>query len=146
MSAELDGARRATLAGLADALVPAWEQLPAASEVGVHERRLDRVLAYRPELAGPLAALLDAAAGADPELEARRLHAEDPVAFDVLATVVTAGYYMHPRVQKLIGYPGQRRSPPAPDEADYYLDGGRLLDPVRALGPIHRPTPPAAEA
>ena len=58
-----------------------------------------------------------------------------------LSTVVVGGYYLSPKVRKRIGYPGQKRNPPYPDEADYYLDDGKLLDPVRAMKSIYRPTP-----
>ena len=47
----------------------------------------------------------------------------------MLATVVSAAYYMNPKVRKLIGYPGQSQNPIYPDEAEYDLRDG-LLDPV----------------
>lgn len=140
--AALDDARRATLAALADVLLPGGAGMPAASEADVHGRWVDRVLTARPDLAEPLLRVLDGAAGAEPEREARRLHAEDGDGFGVLATVVTGAYYLSPKIRRLIGYPGQKRTPPLPDEADYYLDDGALLEPVRAMGPIYRPTPP----
>lgn len=137
----LDERRRETLAELADVLVPAAEGMPAASEVDVHGKWVDRVLAARPDLAGGLERALAAAAGAeDADAAVRRLNDTDPDAFGALATAVTGAYYLHPRVRKLLGYPGQKENPPLPDESDYYLRDG-ILDPVVARGPIHRPTP-----
>ena len=72
-----DARGRATFAGLADVLVPATGGMPSASEIGVHERWVDRVIAARPDLAGRLEALLAAAAGCDPGAEVARLQAEE---------------------------------------------------------------------
>jgi hypothetical protein len=130
---------RATLAGLADVLVPAAGRMPAASTVGVHEGRLDRMLAARPDLREPLAARLAEAAGRDAREEVERLHVQDPDGFRLLLSVVTAAYYSSPKVRRLVGYPGQRANEVFPDQAEYDLRDG-ILDPVRARGPIwHRP-------
>jgi choline dehydrogenase-like flavoprotein len=135
---------RATLAGLADALVPNCGRMPAASEVGAAERWLDRALAALPELGPELARVVAAAAGRDPAAEVRRLHAEDPDGFRALALAVTGAYYMHPRVRKRVGYPGQAHNPPFSDEAEYYVDG--LLEPLLAGGSRVRPTPDGSAA
>lgn len=139
---EFDTENRATLAALADVLVPEAEGMPAASQVDVHGKWVDRVLRVRPDLAAELARVLGAARGRDPVAEVARLQQEDTEGFAVLALAVTGAYYLHPRVRKLIGYPGQKKNPPYPDEADYYLRDG-LVDPVIARGPIYRPTPGA---
>lgn len=115
---------RAGFAALADELIPAADGMPSASEVNAHEKWLDRALAARPELAAPLERAL--AHGAD----ARRLREEDPEAFAALADLASGAYFMHPKVRKRIGYPGQKATPPFPDEAEYYLEG--LLDPLLA--------------
>jgi hypothetical protein len=132
--------QRAVLAALADVLVPAAEGMPAASEVRVHERWIDRALAARPDLEDELLATLEAAAGREPAAEVERLRTREPARFEALSLLVTGAYYLHPRVRKLIGYPGQRRNPAYPDEAEWYLRDG-LLDPVIGRGPIYRPTP-----
>jgi choline dehydrogenase-like flavoprotein len=119
----LDAAQRATLDGLADALIPAVDGLPAASEAGATGKWLDRALAARPDLVPPLAELLAAAGGREPEPEVRRLHEQEPQAFAALAEAVAGAYYMNLKIRKRIGYPGQKHSPPFPDEADYYLEG-----------------------
>lgn len=136
----LDTESRATLAALADVLVPEAEGMPAASRAEVHGKWVDRVLRVRPDLTPDLVRVLDAARGRDPVAEIARIQQEDAAGFGALALAVTGAYYLNPRIRKLIGYPGQKPNPPYPDEADYYLRDG-LLDPVIARGPIYRPTP-----
>ena len=65
---------------------------------------------------------------------ARELHDDDPAAFAALALLAPGAYYLHPRVRRLIGYPGQKPEPAPDDESDYWLRDG-LLDPVIARGP-----------
>ena len=130
---------RSTFAALADVLVPEAAGMPAASAVGVHERRLDPLLAARPDLAEPLRSLLADAAGREAEAEIARLRAEDDERFRLLLSLVTAAYYSSPKVRRLIGYPGQRAHEVFPDQAEHDLRDG-ILDPVVARGPIwHRP-------
>ena len=131
LGATLNAAERATLAALADVLIPAGNGKPPASEADVAGKWVDRVLAARPELAPELARVVREAVDRDAEEEVRRLHVEDAVGFTVLATVVTGAYYVNVKVRKRIGYPGQKHNPPYPDEAEFYFEGG-LLDPVRA--------------
>ncbi len=124
---------RGTFAALADVLVPAAEGMPSASEVGVHERWLDRALAARPDLAAPLSSLVATATGRDPEAEVRRLRMDDEDAFNLLLLIVTAAYYLSPKVKRLIGYPGQRAHEVFPDQAEHDLRDG-ILDLVIARG------------
>jgi len=139
---QLTSEQRTTFWALADVLIPATDEMPAASEAGSAEKWLDRALAARPDLMPAVSAVLDAAAGRDPEDEARRLHAEDPDGFSALAQIASGGYYMNLKVRKRIGYPGQGKRIPFPDEAEYDLRDG-LLDPVFARGPINStPAPP----
>ena len=120
---------RRILSSLADVLIPAAAPMPSASEAGVADKWLDRVLEARPELAGPLAELLEDASGSAPGEQVRALHGAHASQFQTLAKVVSAAYYMNPKVRKLIGYPGQTQHPIFPDEAEYDLRDG-LLDPV----------------
>src|SRR5215207_6143025 len=83
VSAAID---RETLAGLADALIPAGDRMPAASEAGATGSLLDEVLRVRGDLEDPLAALTTAAAGKDPAAEVERLKAEEPELFEALTT------------------------------------------------------------
>jgi hypothetical protein len=137
---KIGGQQRATMAALADILIPKAEGMPAASEVDVHGKWLDRVLKARPDIAPVLAKVLTDARGKDAVAEVRRLQQEDLAGFASLALAATGGYYMNPKIRKLIGYPGQKPNPPYPDEADYDLRDG-ILDPVIKRGPIYRPTP-----
>ena len=68
------------------------------------------------------------------------LRARDPVAYDALVTVVVAGYYMHPEVMRLLGYPGQVPQEVSVDGYPAYVEEG-LLERVYERGPIYRPTP-----
>lgn len=130
---------RETLTALGDVLVPAAEGMPSAREADVGGKWLDRVLAARPDLGPELLRILEQAEGRDPAEEVRRLQEEDESGFGTLALVVTGGYYLNPKVRRLVGYPGQKPNPPYPDEADFYLRDG-LLEPVIERGPIYRPT------
>ena len=58
-----DSEERAVLAELADILIPAGEGFPSASDAGVARDGLDRVLAFRPDLADGLKRLIAAARG-----------------------------------------------------------------------------------
>jgi choline dehydrogenase-like flavoprotein len=120
------------LAALADALIPAAGELPSASEADPSGKWLDRALAARPDLATGF----ERALGAD-DVEA--LADEDPEAFEALALIVSGAYYMNLKVRKRIGYPGQKSSPPYPDEADYYLEG--LLPERETRLPERNPVP-----
>jgi hypothetical protein len=133
---------RATLAELADLLIPAGDgqSLPSASQAGVAGRFLDEVLAALPEVAQPLAALLLALRGQEPAAALARLQTENPAGFDLLSTVVAGAYFLNPDIRQKIGYPGQQALPiQAEDPPDYEQDG--LLASVIARGPIYRPTP-----
>ena len=115
----MTGDERRRLARLADELIPASDGMPAASEVDVHGRGADRVLALRPDLlAGvrrALAADTDDLRGADRE------------AFRALTTLVAAAYLTDPHVQRLLGYPGQRGQPAG------YADAAELRELVRPV-------------
>jgi len=124
----LDAARRDGFAALADVLIPAADGMPAASEVDVGGKWLDRALRARPDLEPLFARVLADAEGQEPEAEVRRLQAEDPDGFGALSTLAAGAYTMHAKVRKRLGYPGQGANPPLPDEADYYLEG--LLPPL----------------
>ena len=131
---DLGPERLATLRALADALIPEAGRLPSAGSADPDGRWLGRTLAARPELRPGLELILEAAGGRDPVREARRLFEEERPGFDVLAAVVAGAYYMNVKVRRRIGYPGQGKRPPYPDEAEYDLREG-LLDPVLAWTP-----------
>ena len=135
----LDAHLRARLTALADALIPAAEGMPAASEVDVAGRQLDLVLASRPDLKDDLRRALDAATGVVDALAwVEELRLADPTAYDALVTAVVGGYYLHPEVQRRLGYPGQVPQPVAADRYPEYADE---LERVVERGPLYRPTP-----
>ena len=131
---------RATFAAIADVLIPAAEGMPSASQVGVHQAVLDRILALRPDLVENLTRGLRKAAGKDARDAANLLNKEDAAALSAIGLAASAGYYMEPSVRKLIGYPGQESRPGNPDETPAYVTNG-MLKQVTDRGPIFKPTP-----
>ena len=134
---------RATLAALADLLIPAGADMPSAGEVLIGRNGLDAVLAVRPDVVADLRRLLEAARDADPAGELERIRSEDEPGFQLLTTVVAGGYFLDREVRETLGYRGQQAIPVEhTDPPDYERDG--LLASVVGRGPIYRPTPPAA--
>ena len=116
--------------------------MPAPSSLDIGGRQLDLVLASRPDLADGLARALEAGGDADdPILWVERLAAGDPAACEALVTVVVAGYYLHPEVQRRLGYPGQVAEVVRVDAYPDFVDEGQL-ERVLERGAIYRPTPP----
>lgn len=134
--------QRAAFVALADVLIPAAEGMPSASEADPAGKWLGRALEARPDLVPGLVRVINGALGRDPAAEVRRLHEEDTDGFKALSALATGAYYMNLKVRKRIGFPGQGKRPPYPDEADYDLRDG-LLDPVIERGSIHKRPPPA---
>jgi hypothetical protein len=135
-----DAEARGRLAALADALIPAGDGMPSASEAGVAGEWLDAIVAAEPGFAPALAAVLDAADVADPAGELRRIETTDPAGWGTLTTVVAGAYFLNPEIAAKVGYPGRRAIPVDADlEPDWLQDG--LLDSVKSRGPIYRPTP-----
>jgi hypothetical protein len=137
----VDDALRERLARVADGLIPGVDGMPAPSSVDIGGGQLDAVLTSRPDLDADLGRAL---AGADAVEDAiawiEALRAGDPSAYDALVTAVVAGYYLHPEVKRLLGYPGQVPEPVSVDAYPDYVDEG-LLERVYERGPIYRPTP-----
>ncbi len=133
---------RARLVRIADGLIPGTEAMPAPSSLDIGGSQLDAVLASRPDLAGGVRRALEAAADAgDPIAWVKRLAGADPPAHEALVTTVVAGYYLHPDVQRRLGYPGQSGEVVRADSYPDYVDDG-LLERVYERGPIYRATPP----
>jgi hypothetical protein len=129
---------RDRLRRFADALIPAGDGMPAAGEVGVADGQLDRVLAARPDLAGPLARALADADPGDYDGTLERLRAGDLEAYDALLLVIAGGYYTDARVRKLLGYDGQQPVEVRPEIIPNYVEEG-LIEPLLARGPVYRP-------
>lgn len=137
---ELTPERCATLAALADILVPPADPWPSASDAGVIDTWAARAISALPGHGPVLVQLLDKAKGQEPEAEVRRLEQEDVDRFNVLVLVVVGAYYLSPKVRRLLGWAGPRPNPALDEEADFYLDDG-LLDPVIARGRVYRSAP-----
>ena len=133
---------RALLVQIADGLIPGTDAMPAPSSLDVGGRQLDIVLASSPDLADALRRALEAARDAgDPIAWMQRLAGADPPAHDALVTSIVAGYYLHPEVQRLLGYPGQIGDVAGVDSYPDYVHEG-LLERVHQRGPIYRASPP----
>lgn len=132
---------RELLAGLADGLIPGADGMPAPGELGIAGAQLDLVLASRPDLEPALRRALEQAPEAGDALEwIESLRIADPDAYDALVVAIVGGYYLHPEVQRRLGYPGQTPRPlPAAGLPDYVEEG--LLERIYERGPIYRPTP-----
>ena len=131
----LDDRERATLAAVADHLIPAVADMPSAADI-VTDSRLGFVLHARPDLAKPLKAALRADLSEDVAQRLERLAAE-PSNLAALQLTIVGGYYTDKRVRELIGYPGQMAIELRSWEYPAYLDEG-LIDAVLARGPVWR--------
>lgn len=129
----MSSGQRATLAALADVLVPGGHGMPSASAAGIGSSGLDRVLAALPELLEPLQALADEAAGRHPqEVVASLLESGEA---GLLGIVVAGGYLTEPAIEALLGY-GRREPRPVTDDLDDEVVS--LLEPVLERGSIYR--------
>lgn len=130
---EFTPAARARLTDLADALIPAAEGMPSASEANVSNEEIDRVMASRPDLHGRLAMALDEPG--KPAEALARLATRAPATFEALTVAVFGAYYMNREVRKRLRYPGQQARPISEHHGD---DIWALLEPVIQGGPIYR--------
>jgi len=131
---------RTRLAEIADGLIPGTDAMPAPSSLDIGGAQLDVVLASRPDLADDLSRALQAPAEDDAIAWAQTLAASDPDAHGALVTTVVAGYYLHPEVQRRLGYAGQAGEEVRAEGYPDYVDEG-LLERVYERGPIYRATP-----
>jgi hypothetical protein len=126
---------RRRLALIADVLIPPGESMPSATQVGVHEQGIDKVLQFRPDLA----ALVDRVTAAELEgPEAARavvdeLLREDRPAFGELLEAVAGAYFLDEDVSRELDY---RRREELPIVFDDDLED--LTAPVIARGPAYR--------
>lgn len=108
-------AQRAKLRALADTWIPAGPGMPAASVAGAADGELDRVLAARPDLAGPICQAL-AGEGAPSES-----------ALPALRFAIAAAYYLAPSVRRALRYDPENVKPVRPLDLTTITDEG-LLD------------------
>jgi hypothetical protein len=128
---------------IGDHLIPEAHGMPAASAMEVGRSQLDVVLSSRPDLAPLLERAFTDASPDDAAGFVSALRRDDPTAYDAVTLTIVAGYYMHPEVHRLIGYPGQiPKDVQRMTEAEIYQEG--LMDLAQKVidrGPIYRPTP-----
>lgn len=136
-------ATRRSLETVADHLIPEAHGMPAASDMDVGTSQLDVVLSSRPDLAPLLEEALADADLEDIDEFVAKLANESPAGYDALTLAIVAGYYMHPKVHELIGYPGQvPKDVQRMGEREIYQEGlMELAQKVIDRGPIYRPTP-----
>ena len=136
-----DEALRARLARIADVLVPAYGEMPAAGAVGIADDLLDKALRARPDLATDCRRAVRGCADPPGPEALEQLAADDPEGFSALMVLVLGGYYMSAEVRKLLHYAGQEALRIDIGELPTYIEEG-LLDEVTDRGPIYRTTPP----
>lgn len=142
-----DNTRR-NLETIGDYLIPEAHGMPAASQMDVGTSQLDVVLASRPDLTPVLERVLAEPVVDDAAGFVAAIADNDPEGYGAVTLAIVAGYYMHPEVHRLIGYPGQvPKDVQRMSEREIYQEG--LMDlaaKVIERGPIYRPTPPADDA
>jgi hypothetical protein len=136
VSTEVSATELATLAAIADLLIPAADDMPSAADV-VGEDRVRFVLTARPDLADPVRAALRTELGDDPQDRLDRLAKDEPANLGALQLTIVGGYYTDRHVRELIGYPGQMALTLRSWEYPAYLEEGHI-DAVLARGPSWR--------
>ena len=132
----LSTVERATLAAIADRLIPAAGDMPSAGDI-VGDERLRFVLNARPDLLEPLRSALRPELGEDGATRLDVLGRDEPATLYALQLVIVSAYYTDSRVRELIGYPGQVALTLRSWEVPAYIDEG-LVDAVLARGPVWR--------
>lgn len=143
MPRALTADERATLHAIADVLVPAADDAPAATAEAGFDTALDTALCARADAFDTITATLHRLLGADQatlDSALRAMHDTDPQSFQPLSAVVAGAWLLTPAVRARIGYPGQGRVPAALDDAANELETG-ILDPVLDRGSIYTPAP-----
>ena len=139
MSVDLSAADQAKLLVLGDILIPAERGRPAPSalpEVGDWLRRAIGASVHPGDI------LHQAVERLPPELDwerAKEFAGSDPEAFRVLAHIVSAAYFMHPVVLRLLGYPVEHRFPAGVEEFVDEFESG-VFEPVLAMPSRYRDT------
>ena len=138
---QLTDAEVGTLRAIADVLIPAFGDNPAATSEPDFDQWLARAADARADAFDDITAVLaqlDRAAPDTIDQTLRALHADQPRQFQALSAVVAGAWLLVPAVRARIGYPGQRRDPARLEEAADQISDG-ILDPVLARGPIYTP-------
>jgi hypothetical protein len=131
---------RALFGRVADLLIPAYKQMPAATSVGVHEAMLDKVLEFRPDIVEAFFRGMGKVDPHDISGSVNALFRDDADAFGAVSLAASGGYYMTEPVRKALGYPGQESLTYDAHEVPDYLVS-HMLERVVRRGPAYRPTP-----
>lgn len=131
---------REAFAAVADLLIPAYKKYPSATSVGVHEKMLDDVLNFRPDIVDAFLRGLAAIDTANLSASVNTLYKDDPDAFGAISLAASGGYYMTPKVREILGYPGQESMTYNAHEVPDFLINQQLENVVRR-GPLYRSTP-----
>jgi hypothetical protein len=118
---------------MANALLPEFDELPAAGTLDHAAQAVENVMAWRPDLAADLRRALQRANGMPADAAWDCLETEDPEAFAALRLAILGGYYTNDRVMATIGYAGQPSQPLDEQQPLDFIVAGRL-DPVRQRG------------
>lgn len=131
---------RALFGKVADLLIPAYKQMPAATSVGVHEDLLDKVLGFRPDIVEAFFRGMGKIDAGNLSVSVNALFREDEEAFGAVSLAASGGYYMAGPVREALGYPGQESlTYDAHAVPDYLVS--HMLERVAQRGSIYRPTP-----
>ena len=126
---------------LVDAMIPAYEDMPAASDADLLEIHAERVLELRQDLRDPfrraMRALKDIG-DKTPEEFLVDIQKDDQEAYVALSTIVAGGYMFSEEVCSKYSYPGMAPTEWEAEEIPYYVRNG-LLNPVIERGPIYQP-------
>jgi len=131
---------RSNFAAVADFLIPAYKKYPSATSVGVHEKMLDDVLDFRPDIVDDVLRGLAVINTADLSASVNALYKDDPDAFNAISLAASGGYYMTPEVREVLGYPGQESLLYDAHAVPDFLINQQLAK-VTRRGPIYRSTP-----
>jgi hypothetical protein len=132
---------RATLARVADALVPASDAAPAASAEPGFWDALAVALDARADAFHDIVGTLEALAPIPADELWRRLQSLDrdrPAAFQALSTVIVGAWLLTPGTRERIGYHGQQSDKAGLEEAADEISSG-VLDPVLERDPEEGP-------
>lgn len=135
----LTEAENATLARIADALIPEVGPNPKASDADEFGAYLQLALAARTDVFEAVLKAVDElsdVSDVDMYDALKKMWATDRSTFDPLSSIIAGAYFMTPQVKQLIGYPGQHRDPAGLEDAANELETG-ILEPVLERGHIY---------
>jgi hypothetical protein len=131
---QLGADERAVLARIADTLIPANGDAPAASTEPGFWEALSTAMAARADAFEDIVAALDELnASANLWNALRSLEGEEPSTFQALSAVIAGAWLLTPGVRNRIGYHGQQAVKAGLEEAADEISSG-ILDPVLERG------------